>query len=77
MPEASAADARRASTRLALPSIDALAACLCLRRAAYHNRPAPAAVATTIAGLRRIDPDAQSKLVDFLVAHRDVMSYVA
>ena len=30
-----------------------------------------------IAGLRRIDPDAQSKLVDFLVDHREVMSYVA
>ena len=30
-----------------------------------------------IAGLRRIEPDAQSKLVDFLVTHRDVMSYVA
>jgi hypothetical protein len=28
-----------------------------------------------IAGLRRIDPDAQSKLVDFLVDHREVMSY--
>ena len=30
-----------------------------------------------IAGLRRIDPDAQSKLVDFLVQNREVMSYVA
>jgi hypothetical protein len=30
-----------------------------------------------IAGLRRIDPQAQEKLVDFLVAHREVMSYVA
>ena len=30
-----------------------------------------------IAGLRRIDPDAQSKLVDFLVRHREVMSYTA
>src|ERR687891_2892317 len=30
-----------------------------------------------IAGLRRIDPDAQRKLVDFLVANREVMSYVA
>jgi len=30
-----------------------------------------------IAGLRRIDPDAQQKLVDFLVAHREVMSYTA
>jgi hypothetical protein len=28
-----------------------------------------------IAGLRRIDPDAQGKLVDFLVDHREVMSY--
>ena len=28
-----------------------------------------------IAGLRRIDPKAQEKLVDFLVAHREVMSY--
>lgn len=28
-----------------------------------------------IAGLRRLDPDAQSKLVDFLVDHREVMSY--
>jgi hypothetical protein len=30
-----------------------------------------------IAGLRRIDPKAQQKLVDFLVANRGVMSYVA
>lgn len=30
-----------------------------------------------IAGLRRIDPSAQEKLVDFLVANREVMSYVA
>ena len=30
-----------------------------------------------IAGLRRIDPKAQEKLVDFLVANREVMSYVA
>jgi hypothetical protein len=30
-----------------------------------------------IAGLRRIDPDAQSKLVDFLVTNREVMSYTA
>jgi hypothetical protein len=30
-----------------------------------------------IAGLRRIDPDAQAKLVDFLVGHREVMSYTA
>ena len=28
-----------------------------------------------IAGLRRIDPGAQAKLVDFLVTHREVMSY--
>jgi hypothetical protein len=28
-----------------------------------------------IAGLRRIDPDARRKLVDFLVDHREVMSY--
>ena len=30
-----------------------------------------------IAGLRRIDPAARSKLVDFLVSHRAVMSYTA
>ena len=30
-----------------------------------------------IAGLRRIDPDAQQKLVDFLVANHEVMSYTA
>ena len=30
-----------------------------------------------IAGLRRIDPDAQAKLVNFLVEHRQVMSYTA
>jgi hypothetical protein len=30
-----------------------------------------------IAGLRRIDPEAQAKLVDFLVEHREVMSYTA
>jgi hypothetical protein len=30
-----------------------------------------------IAGLRRIDPDAQRKLIDFLVRNREVMSYVA
>lgn len=30
-----------------------------------------------IAGLRKIDPDARAKLVDFLVANREVMSYVA
>jgi len=28
-----------------------------------------------IAGLRRLDPAAQDKLVDFLVEHREVMSY--
>ena len=28
-----------------------------------------------IAGLRRIDPDARRKLVEFLVAQREVMSY--
>lgn len=30
-----------------------------------------------IAGLRRIDPAARAKLVDFLVRNREVMSYVA
>ena len=30
-----------------------------------------------VAGLRRIDPDARDRLVDFLVAHREVMSYTA
>ncbi len=30
-----------------------------------------------IAGLRRIDPEARGKLIDFLVDHREVMSYVA
>ena len=30
-----------------------------------------------IAGLRRIDPDARTKLNEFLVRHREVMSYVA
>src|SRR5688572_25261918 len=30
-----------------------------------------------IAGLRRTDPKAQDKLVDFLVANREVMTYVA
>jgi hypothetical protein len=30
-----------------------------------------------ISGLRRIDPDARARLVDFLVRHREVMSYVA
>jgi hypothetical protein len=28
-----------------------------------------------VAGLRKIDPDARAKLVDFLVDHREVMSY--
>jgi hypothetical protein len=28
-----------------------------------------------VAGLRRTDPDARPKLVDFLVDHREVMSY--
>jgi hypothetical protein len=31
----------------------------------------------SIAGLRRIDPQARKKLVDFLVEHREVMSYTA
>jgi hypothetical protein len=30
-----------------------------------------------VAGLRRIDPAARAKLIDFLVQHRQVMSYVA
>jgi hypothetical protein len=30
-----------------------------------------------IAGLRKIDPDARAKLVNFLVEHREVMSYTA
>ncbi|MDQ4036352.1 MAG: hypothetical protein M3153_10525 [Chloroflexota bacterium] len=30
-----------------------------------------------VAGLRRIDPAARAKLVDFLVDHREVMSYTA
>lgn len=30
-----------------------------------------------IAGLRRIDPEARRKLIDFLVDHREVMSYTA
>lgn len=30
-----------------------------------------------IAGLRRTDPDARGKLVDFLVEHREVMNYTA
>jgi hypothetical protein len=29
----------------------------------------------SVAGLRRTDPDARNKLIDFLVAHREVMSY--
>ena len=28
-----------------------------------------------VAGLRRTDPDARDKLIDFLVDHREVMSY--
>jgi hypothetical protein len=28
-----------------------------------------------VAGLRRVDPDARAKLIDFLVDHREVMSY--
>jgi hypothetical protein len=28
-----------------------------------------------IAGLRRIDPNARQKLIDFLIEHREVMSY--
>jgi hypothetical protein len=28
-----------------------------------------------VTGLRRTDPDARAKLVDFLVGHREVMSY--
>jgi hypothetical protein len=28
-----------------------------------------------VSGLRRTDPDARAKLVDFLVEHREVMSY--
>ena len=28
-----------------------------------------------VAGLRRTDPEARGKLVDFLVDHREVMSY--
>jgi hypothetical protein len=28
-----------------------------------------------VAGLRRTDPDARAKLIDFLVDHREVMSY--
>lgn len=30
-----------------------------------------------VAGLRRIDPDARPKLIDFLVGHREVMAYTA
>jgi hypothetical protein len=30
-----------------------------------------------IAGLRRIDPQARDRLIEFLVGHREVMSYVA
>lgn len=30
-----------------------------------------------VAGLRRIDPKARAKLIDFLVTHREVMSYTA
>lgn len=30
-----------------------------------------------VAGLRRIDPEARAKLIDFLVEHREVMSYTA
>ena len=30
-----------------------------------------------IAGLRRIDPEARAKLIDFLVEQREVMSYTA
>lgn len=30
-----------------------------------------------IAGLRRVDPDARRKLIDFLVSHHEVMSYTA
>jgi hypothetical protein len=30
-----------------------------------------------VAGLRRVDPAAREKLVDFLVAYREVMSYTA
>jgi hypothetical protein len=29
----------------------------------------------TVAGLRRIDPEARRKLINFLVDHREVMSY--
>lgn len=30
-----------------------------------------------IAGLRRLDPDARTKVIDFLAEHREVMSYTA
>ena len=30
-----------------------------------------------IAGVRRLDPGARGKLIDFLVEHREVMSYTA
>jgi hypothetical protein len=30
-----------------------------------------------VAGLRRIDPSARDHLIDFLIEHREVMSYVA
>ena len=30
-----------------------------------------------VAGLRRLDPEARAKLTDFLVDHREVMSYTA
>lgn len=30
-----------------------------------------------IAGVRRIDPTARARLIDFLVTHREVMSYTA
>lgn len=30
-----------------------------------------------VAGVRRLDPDARSSLIDFLVTHREVMSYTA
>lgn len=30
-----------------------------------------------VAGIRRIDPRARDRLIDFLVEHREVMSYVA
>lgn len=30
-----------------------------------------------VAGLRRMDPEAREKLIEFLVGHREVMSYTA